>query len=216
MDVWGLTGLMGSGKSFARELLAKKGIPCLDADVETSKLLTRLNEVTHLSLQERETFLEELQMAFPGTRDPAGTGIDKQKLLPLVSRSTENRKLLESIVIPRIGLLLRAQIQKLKIEKHRVCFVEGTRLAESSLRKDILKGIIFVEAQDSVRFERIKKRNPQQFEALMELQKSQDPMFMKKVSNEIWVNNDSPEEFQKQVDSFLLSHGYHTPQDVDL
>ena len=208
MDVWGLTGMMGSGKSFALELLAKMGIPCLDADKESSQIWDSLNSAKDLTAEDLESFLFELKTHFDEAVDLNLKKVSKEKILKVVSGDDSKRKKLESIMIPRIGRLIREKIKKLQGQGHKVCFVEGTRLAESTLRKDVLKGIVFVEATEKVRIDRIKKRNPSNYLSLVELQKSQNEKTMREVSSVVWKNNSASDNLLGQIEQFMKTQGY--------
>lgn len=210
MDIWGLTGLMGSGKSFAREILAKNKFPCIDADFEASRLLSpEFDSLSELSLHEKSQFKKDLQAQFSSAIDPSTNEILRPVLLKLVSESQEKRKQLESLTIPLIRKLILKKVKDLQAEQiHRACFIEGTRLAESPLRTELLTGMIFVEASESVRHARVKKRNPTHYKALIELQKSQNELLMKSVSQIVWINETEHSFLETQINDFLKAKGY--------
>jgi len=99
--VLGLTGSIAMGKSTVAQIFVDEAIPHFDADA-----------AVHLLQGPGGALVSEIEAAFPGTTGP--TGVDRQKLGPIVLGNREKLARLESIIHPAVGAM-RAQF----LEKHR-------------------------------------------------------------------------------------------------
>ena len=90
MNVYGLTGSIGMGKSAVAAMLRKEGVPVFDADAEVHRLQGPGGALVPV-IEER----------FPGTTGPGG--VDRQKLGAAVLGHPEELRALEHIVHPAVA-----------------------------------------------------------------------------------------------------------------
>ncbi|HRI13471.1 MAG TPA: dephospho-CoA kinase [Verrucomicrobiota bacterium] len=104
MNVWGITGGVGMGKSTAGELLALRGVRVVDTDV-LARELTEPGTVA----------LEEIKTAFGSEIMLADGRLDRKGLAELVFGDLSARVRLESILHPRIAAAWRSRLDQWKI-----------------------------------------------------------------------------------------------------
>lgn len=102
MNIIGLTGSIGMGKSAAARRFRELGVPVFDADAEVHKLYAT-------------AAVAPIEAAFPGTTGPAG--VDRQKLMTILLADPSGFKRLEQIVHPLVQAAQRDFI--------RTCFREN-------------------------------------------------------------------------------------------
>tara|TARA_B100001013_G_scaffold343060_1_gene270077 strand:+ start:474 stop:821 length:348 start_codon:yes stop_codon:yes gene_type:complete len=95
MIVIGLTGSIGSGKSFIANFLEKKKIPIFYADKEANKILKNDNIVK-----------KKIIKFFPETY--IKKKINKAKLTSIVFKDKKKLKKLENIIHPKVGKIKKA------------------------------------------------------------------------------------------------------------
>src|SRR5688572_8813439 len=95
MEIWGLTGTLGSGKTTARQFLESKGYPTTDADMASRQIWDK-------SYPERDKIARQMTTRFGAEAfHPDGSlnrGFVRKKLVG----STENRIWLEALTHPHI------------------------------------------------------------------------------------------------------------------
>ncbi|MCP1470109.1 dephospho-CoA kinase [Sphingobium sp. OAS761] len=89
MDIYGLTGSIGMGKSAVAAMLRRQGVPLFDADAAVHRLQGPGGML-----------LPAIEARFPGTTGSAG--VDRQKLGAAVFGNPQDRRALEAIVHPAV------------------------------------------------------------------------------------------------------------------
>lgn len=162
--LWGLTGIIGSGKTTVANLFRKQGAAVFDADSivhelyncaspEYPELLRRLNTAFE-PMRGIFTAKEELKSDF-SLELPQG-GIDRKKMSQIVFSSAQARKSLEEIVHPLVYKSLVRKVQNAKSEKN-VFIYDVPLLFETHLQKH-LKGTIVVYAPEILAISRAAER----------------------------------------------------------
>ncbi len=147
MDVYGLTGGIGSGKSTVAALLEEYGIPVVSAD-ELSRLVVAKGSDGLAAVV--DTFGSELL---------AATGeLDRRKMATIVFRDPHKRRLLEAILHPRIRERFEQVLAALEQAGHKVCVYEVPLLFEKNLQGD-MKAVVLVTAREAVRIARVRLRD---------------------------------------------------------
>ena len=119
MIVVGLTGGIASGKSTVSRMIEESGVPviCLD-------------ELSHEVVKPGKPALDEIRKEF-GPRVIAENGeLDRAALAEVVFKDTGKRKLLESIIHPKVGDEKNARIAALEKQGHKVVVVDVPLLYE--------------------------------------------------------------------------------------
>lgn len=94
-----LTGGIATGKSYVLDRLARRGVPCLDADALAHGVMAPGTEAT-LAIAER----------FGDVLDASGA-VDRQKLAPIVFEDATARRELEALVHPAVYRSIEAGLR---------------------------------------------------------------------------------------------------------
>jgi dephospho-CoA kinase len=119
--VVGLTGGIATGKSTVARILAKRGVPVVDAD-----------GVARAVVEPGAGVLERLVVAFAPTPIlSASGGLDRAKMRALISENPEQRALLNRIVHPAIGAAVARRLAELAESGQRSAVVEAALMVET-------------------------------------------------------------------------------------
>ncbi len=145
--VLGLTGGIATGKSTVASMLAELGAEVISADAVVHDLLRHNTEVR------REIVVEFGE----GILTPEGE-IDRGKLGRIVFHDPQKRKLLESIIHPRVLSYLRKRAQEFRESGCGVLVLEIPLLVEVSAF-DIVDKVLVVTAEQDTQIRRLEKRD---------------------------------------------------------
>lgn len=167
MKIIGLTGPSGSGKSEFCEILAKDGIPCINAD-----------SVYHKLLVPPSACLDALCARFGKDILNSDGTLDRKKLAGIVFAPDEKEELddLNGITLKFVIEKIREQISELRSGSTPAVIVDAPTLFESGFDKecDLIIGLI---ASKDIRAQRITQRDGISYEMATErinAQKSDD------------------------------------------
>ncbi|MDC0720098.1 dephospho-CoA kinase [Nannocystis bainbridge] len=147
MDVYGLTGGIGSGKSAAAEIFEDCGIPVVSAD-----------ELSRVVVTPGSEGLGAVVAAFgDGVLDDNGE-LNRRKLGALVFKDPSLRQKLESILHPRIRDRFQDVLAALTATGHKMVVYEVPLLFETGLDKQV-KAVILVSAPEAQRIARVVSRD---------------------------------------------------------
>lgn len=186
----GVTGGMGSGKTYVCQLLEKRGIPVFYTDTEAKRLIVddsgvrqRLKDIVGNSLYNREGKL------------------DKKVMASFLVRGKQWADQVNAVVHPAVR---KAMYEWFVVqESHPIVVVECALLFESGLNKDMDK-IVSVVAPLQVRLDRIVRRDgctEEHARQMISLQQSDD--YRMKCSDFV-VENDEKSDILHQLDSLNL------------
>ncbi len=147
MDIYGLTGGIGSGKSAAAAYFEDCGIPVVSAD-ELSRVV-----VTPGS----EGLAAVVALFGEGVLSPQGE-LDRRKLGALVFKDPSLRVGLEGILHPRIRDCFQDVLAALEATGNPIVVYEVPLLFENSLEKQ-MKAVILVSAPEDARIARVITRD---------------------------------------------------------
>ena len=193
MDVYGLTGGIGSGKSTVAALLEDYGIPVVSADelsrIVVSKGSEGLNDVVDL-------FGEEVL-------DDKGE-LDRRKMAAIVFQEPGKRKELESILHPRIRERFEQVLDAMEKAGHEVAIYEVPLLFEKNLQGE-MKAVLLVTADEQVRIRRVKARDDvTETEVRARIAAQMDEGLKRKKADYIVENNGTMDDLRREVE-FLLA-----------
>ena len=186
----GVTGGMGSGKTYVCQLLEKRGIPVFYTDMEAKRLIVddsgvrqRLKDIVGNSLYNQEGKL------------------DKKVMASFLVRGKQWADQVNAVVHPAVR---KAMYEWFVVqESHPIVVVECALLFESGLNKDMDK-IVSVVAPLQVRLDRIVRRDgctEEHARQIISLQQSDD--YRMKCSDFV-VENDGKSDILHQLDSLNL------------
>ena len=134
IELIGLTGGIGSGKSTVARMIAELGVPVLDADALAREVVAP-----------GQPAVAEIVAAWPEVADGAG-GIDRKRLAAIVFADPADpaaRLRLEAITHPRIQALGEARARALAAAGHALAFYEASLLVETGRHRDF-DGLVVV------------------------------------------------------------------------
>ncbi len=146
MRIYGLTGNIGSGKSTVARLLARQGVPVVDADQLAREVV----------LPGRPA-LQEIAARFPGVVSADGL-LDRKALGARVFADEGERRALNAIVHPRIAEETAARMARLAAEGHSLAVYEAALIVENGMQ-GALDGLIVVTAPLEVQLARLLTRD---------------------------------------------------------
>ena len=194
-EVWGVTGVMGSGKSTAMKIIGSLGYPGIDAD-QVSRI------VVDKKREEGKKGFEAIYRAF-GSKVLNSLGeLDRPALRRRMMTNPEDRKVLESILHPLIIEYITKTMTTWKSSGTKLAFIEGTRLIESGFHS-MLAGIIMVSAKEDQLIKRVIKRDSMGKDEVTQMIRLQDASLMKRVAKHEWKNEGSETALQKVIEAFI-------------
>ena len=187
----GLTGGIAAGKSEAARLFVQRGIPVIDMDQLSRELLD-----TDKRLQNQ--VIESL-----GTSFLMEGKIDRLKLKNLVFSDPQKKKLLESLIHPKVREQFEALAQKEGTRGHKLVLCEAALLIESGYGKT-LDGLVVVLAPEELRKSRLKTRDQLSDELIERIFQSQvSDQERIQAANYIIQNDSKIQTLSHQVEALL-------------
>ncbi len=147
MDIYGLTGGIGSGKSAAAAIFEDCGIPVVSAD-----------ELSRIVVTPGSEGLAAVVAAFgEGVLTPDGE-LDRRKLGAVVFKDPSQRVRLEGILHPRIRDSFQDVLTALEATGQHLVVYEVPLLFENNLEKQ-MKAVILISAPEEQRIARVMARD---------------------------------------------------------
>jgi dephospho-CoA kinase len=140
----GLTGGIGSGKSAAAALFAMHGAPVIDTD-----------EIAHQLTEPGQAAFEEIVRVFGKDILDVRQRIDRNKLRERVFESAAERQKLETILHPRIRVMVREKLDTLQAP---YCILVVPLLIESGFT-DLVERILVVDVPETTQIQRTTARS---------------------------------------------------------
>ena len=194
-EVWGVTGVIGSGKSTAMKLVNELGYPGIDAD-QVSRI------VVDKKREEGKKGFARIYKAF-GSEVLNNLGeLDRPALRKRMMRNPDDRKVLESILHPLILEYITKVMTEWKSSGTKLAFIEGTRLIESNFH-NMLAGIIVVTASEALKIKRLMKRDSMGRDEVFQMLQLQNEILMKRIAKHEWKNESSEAVLKKQIQDFI-------------
>jgi len=189
MRVFGLTGNFGSGKSTAAGMFRRAGIPVIDADRISKKVMVP-----------GECAYSRIVLEFgSGILLPDGR-IDRKKLGEIVFADPSRRKRLEAITHPAILEVIKEYLEKLSRKGRRVAMVEAALIHETGM-KDFFEAVICVRCDEETQLRRVMARDGiSRSEALSRFRTQMNAEFKALESDHIIDNSRGLDETRAQVE----------------
>jgi dephospho-CoA kinase len=147
MLVVGLTGGVGVGKSVVAEFLAARGEPVIDTDVIAREVVATGSEA-----------LREIKVRFGAGMIKASGQLDREALAREVFEREDRRRILESIVHPRIRARWREVVEQWRTEGKRRAVVVIPLLFETGAQAEVGRAVC-VACSPRVQMTRLRGRN---------------------------------------------------------
>ena len=186
MKVIGLTGGIATGKSTAEKILQDLGCFVIDAD-----------KVVH-SLYENPEVLKEVKTHFPEAFEE--DKLDKKKLASIIFNDPEKRKILESIIHPKVNQEIERWLKEVKEKNpNAIAIVSVPLMIETGSYKKYDE-IILIYAPKELQLERLLKKGFSQEEALSRINAQMDIEEKKKYATYIIENTGSIEDLKVKLE----------------
>ncbi len=183
----GITGGMGSGKSFVARIIEKEGFPVFFADAEAKKAFNDENIKRRL----KELF---------GNKIFSSSGeLLRQNLAKKVFTHQEKLQQLNQLIHPFVKKRFRRWCVQ---QKEALVFIEAAILVESGFLAEVDK-VLFVEAPLLLRLQRLQKRDNAPWTRLIERIQNQLPATQLFLFSDYIVFNDLHCEVSTQVHAIL-------------
>ena len=142
----GLTGGIGSGKSYISSLFAKRGARVIDAD-----------QLGHEALLD-PAIKRQIHLRWGNEVFTPSHEVDRKKLGHVVFRDPREKVALESLVFPFIRKGIEKQIQQAAQDAEvKLIILDAAILLETGW-KEVCQAVLFVEAEEQVRLQRVASR----------------------------------------------------------
>ena len=191
--VLGVTGGIGSGKTTVCEVFERLGVPVLFAD-NISKEISTL-----------DPFLKKKIITLLGNEAYTADGLLNRRFI--ASKIFSNKKIqknLEAILHPEVENEIEHRLAKLQRAGCRLAIVEAALLYEAGL-DNTMNAVLVVDADESVRVQRVQQRDGVTKEAVRARINAQERGTAKmKKADYVFRNNGSPEDLARNT-RFLYS-----------
>lgn len=196
----GLTGLIGSGKSYVAQMLADRGLPVYDCDRRAKELY---NEDPILKARIVDLFGDSIYDSKTGI-------LDKQRLASIIFSDKGKLAEVNALVHPAIRHDFSSWRKNLIGQGFKACIIESAILLQASL-VSYVDYIVVVTASEALRLQRACMRdkvNEAVIRERMRHQLSQDEIIRQA---DFVVHNEPNQALQPQLDTLLLQLSY-TPK----
>ena len=189
MNIIGITGAIGSGKSTAANFLKKKvNAYYFDADLEAKN---------HLMSSAKTQ--EKIIAAFGREKIMKNDSFNLQLLASVAFKNKINQKLLNQIIWPEVYLLIKSTIIYAKKNNFKNFIVDAALLIEANFNH-LFNYIILITAPEKIRIERALKRNNLSLNQIKKRNMLQWPDEIKqKYANYVIENDKSISDLQKKL-----------------
>lgn len=186
----GVTGGIGSGKSFLSSMLKERGIPVFDSDTEAKKLMLT------------DVFIISSLKSLLGEDVYTGGKLNKPLLASYIFSSADNAAKINSIVHPRVKKAFLSWADERFSGGDRVVAIESAILFESGF-SDVVDKIVTVVAPIDVRVSRVMSRDSTTRDKVMERINSQMGDDEKISKSDFIIENDGRNPLNEQIDVML-------------
>lgn len=188
----GVTGGIGSGKSYVSSSLRLRGIPVFDSDSEAKKLM----------LEDR-VIVSSLKNLLGNDVYIAGN-LNKPLLASYIFSSPENALKVNSIVHPRVKQAFLRWADECFMRGCNVVAIESAILFEAGF-DDIVDSVVMINAPLEIRISRVMLRDNVTRDKVMERINSQMPDEEKMLKSDFIIVNDGIMSLDVQIDKLISS-----------
>lgn len=192
MIVLGITGGIGSGKSYISNLLAQRGIPVFDCDSQAK------------SLTVNDPIIREGLVKLLGPEVYQNEAINKPLLAAYLFASQSNAASVNAIIHPRVKEAFREWAALQAKKKCEVVAIESAILFESGFQS-LVDMVLMVYAPLEIRCQRVILRDQTTMDQVKRRIASQMPDEEKCRLSDFIIENDGVKSLEEQLDK-LFSH----------
>ncbi|MGB9678730.1 MAG: dephospho-CoA kinase [Thermoanaerobacteraceae bacterium] len=192
MEVIGLTGGIGSGKSTVSKILKRLGAVIIDADIVSREIMSKGNVAYNMIVK---YFNEDILLA--------DGEINRKKLGNLVFADKESLKKLNDITHPEIIKKIKEKIKEERLKSHQKAIIlDAALLIEMEMHK-LVDEVWLVVVDSKTQIKRVMERDKITYEDAVNRIKSQMPLEDKMKYADFIINNCKDfKAIEKQVNLF--------------
>ena len=182
----GITGGIGSGKTYVCKLLELMNFSVFYSDAEAKKIQDT-NEYVRIKLTElfgKEAYTED--------------GLNRKYIAEIIFGNPTAKKQLEDIIHPKVAEAFATWCEDKNNTDERIVFIESAILYESGFDK-IVDKVIMVYADDEVRIERSMRRDGADRKAIEDRIKNQSSNNDKRLKADYVIHNNPNDLVNKQI-----------------
>lgn len=191
----GITGGIGSGKSFVSALFVSRGIPVFDSDTEARKLMLTDSHI-----------INTLKSYF-GDKVYVDGELNKPYLASCLFHSSENAEKINSLVHPCVREAFCQWAEKQYNEGKHIVAIESAILFESGF-ESLVDKVVMVHAPLETRILRVMNRDNTSREKVIERIKSQLDDEQKMSRSDYVIENNGTESLEEQIDNIFRNLRY--------
>ena len=182
----GLTGGIGSGKTEVARLFEQLGVPVIDADRIAHQLVNRGTDA-----------LAEVVRSFGETVLTAAGQLDRARLAEIIFNDPGKKRLLESIIHPRVREQIRLDKDQYHDEPYIVVVIP---LLLESGQHDLVDRVLVVQAPEITRIQRVSARDGRSEEQIRAIIQGQaDDAAREAAADDMIDNTGTLDDLQPQV-----------------
>lgn len=196
MEVIGLTGGIGTGKSTVTEYLVHKGFPVIDADA-----------ISHKITEKGSPALDRLREAFGNEYFTEDGELDRKKMASLVFNSPEDKEKLESIITLQVLIDMEKKLELLEKQGSAgTVFLDVPLLYESGA-DELTDAVWLVTADEEERIRRVMDRDMCSRNEVLDRMRHQMTCEEKaKLADEIIDNSFGRDELYNRIEELIRKH----------
>lgn len=199
MDIYGLTGGIGSGKSAVAAMLEEYGVPVVSAD-----------ELSRMVVAKGSDGLSRVIREFGEGLLTADGELDRKRMAAAVFSDADKRRALEEILHPLIRDRYEQVLDAMEKAGHTVAVYEVPLLFEKSLQGE-MKAVVLVTASVATRIARVRARDGSTEAEVMARIRTQMPESEKRTLADYVINNEGNYDDLRQEVMAMISRYFKLP-----
>jgi dephospho-CoA kinase len=182
----GITGGIGSGKTYICKLLELMNFSVFYSDAEAKKI------------QDTNAYVRTKLIEFFGEEVYTEDGLNRKYIAEIIFNNPTAKKQLEEVIHPKVADAFAAWCEEKANTDERIVFIESAILYESGFDK-IVDKVIMVYADEDVRIERSMQRDGADRAAIEERIKNQSSDKDKRLKADFVVHNNPNDQINRQL-----------------
>lgn len=182
----GITGGIGSGKTYVCKLLELMNFSVFYSDAEAKKI------------QDNNAYVHTKLIDFFGEEVYTEDGLNRKYIAEIIFNNPTAKKQLEEIIHPKVAEAFASWCEEKENTDERIVFIESAILYESGFDK-IVDKVIMVYADEDVRIERSMQRDGADRTTIEERIKNQSSDNDKRLKADFVIHNNPDDLVNKQI-----------------
>ena len=182
----GITGGIGSGKTYICKLLELMNFSVFYSDAEAKKI------------QDTNAYVRTKLIEFFGEEVYTEDGLNRKYIAEIIFNNPTAKKQLEEVIHPKVAEAFATWCKEKANTDERIVFIESAILYESGFDK-IVDKVVMIYADEDVRIERSMQRDGADRTAIEERIKNQSSDNDKRLKADFVIHNNPNDHVNKQI-----------------